>query len=70
MTDGPEEPIELLEVRTVSILASDPETWAIDIEFPEWMTIYEAYGMVRAAKRMLKQQMDDLNEDEEEEDDK
>lgn len=66
MTDEPEEPEELIGIRNVSVFVKDTEDadWDIEIEYPEWMTPYEAYGMIYAAGEKLKAVIEDLNDEE------
>lgn len=52
MAEFPEDPEEL-HLHYVTVWAKDNETWKPEIDYPDWMSPYEAAGMLRAAVSVI-----------------
>lgn len=63
--DAVDEPGELAEVRHVTVWARSPTAWNLEIDYPDTMSPYEAYGMLFKAAGMAKDDLDAQNATEE-----
>lgn len=59
----PEEPLDLTNIRMVTVLAAHSDNWAIEIEYVEEMSPYEAYAMLDRATAKIRFEIDALNID-------
>lgn len=53
----PEEPVDLAELRHVTIWARNPEGWNLEISAPDTMSPYEVYGMLLQATKNQKDEL-------------